>query len=801
MALDIISKLNLDMKAPNAEIAYGNQYDSAGHINAQLLNDGEKWFVPSGAIAIVSYMKSDRIGGYYDTTLKGEAAVAFVSSSDRSLITIALDAQTMTTLGNVSMQVNFYQNNQRLSTFAFILNVKASPITAGNIDSKWFGNLLLLSGLVVDNTLSVVGAAADAKTTGDKINDLDSKIDNSIESIANDLDAEISRSISAENRKVNKPDNIPDGTSGQLLRTNGDGTTEWVSVGTPTDVQVGVQVENWLNAHPEATTTVQDNSIVLEKINDSLKGLLINPDTFSGNNDYQKLQAAIDRAIENDYATIVISRKYDITGYELKINKGLYQRPTALRKKLTIIGFDKGEIYKGDSGYVFTGDQVETSSQFACGDFQCINLTVRGAISVGNAKSEYPTWNTRCSVFDCHKLIRLATFGCNFAMVGTVFDGSESNSRTNNMQSIVNFGDLCTYSYAYYKIGSSWVITSYGCTIENCGYGYVSVGSPTITELHIKDCTIEACYIAAIYLEPIDQSIGGMANLEVDGCYFETNGIYESSEQNVTYDIYVHFRFQYNIVITNNHFAPSPYGHCIDLLLRNSAYHIDDNDCTSASTGAYLVFFDTSALAQRVKLYYSNNHVSSIALTNRPDLFVYIGKDTFISYDGIASNSLPSNLDNFTNVGGKSIVNIYTSDQASNLPPNETEGQVITIESITGSLIQLFNGKSSKRMWQRSRFSGVGWTGWAPLSGSVSFEKSGLTSGVPVDLPFTIGVKSMVSVDLIFRSTAVASLHGIGNVVNPGATQFTPYFFNTDGSGQSDRTDIQAVFTITPMYQ
>ena len=234
MALDIISNISLDMKAPNAVRVYASQYDSVGKIRAQLLNNGTRWTVPTGAIAQVSYQKSDRIGGYYDTTFFRETAVTV--ESDRSIITIVLDPQTMTTAGNVNMQVNFIDSSKRLSTFSFILQVQSSAITASNAESKWFINLLATSGILVDTTLNIAGAGADAKATGTAIN-----------------------------KKVNKPTSSPNGTSGQLLRTNGDGTTTWVTQGTPTDAQVGTAVNEWLDEHPEATTTVQDNSLTTAK--------------------------------------------------------------------------------------------------------------------------------------------------------------------------------------------------------------------------------------------------------------------------------------------------------------------------------------------------------------------------------------------------------------------------------------------------------------------------------------------------------------------------------------------------------
>ena len=66
--------------------------------------------------------------------------------------------------------------------------------------------------------------------------------------------------------KVIKPSTSPNGTNGQILRTKGDGTTEWVDVGLPTDAQTAAAVSDWLDDHPEATTTVEDGSVTLAKL-------------------------------------------------------------------------------------------------------------------------------------------------------------------------------------------------------------------------------------------------------------------------------------------------------------------------------------------------------------------------------------------------------------------------------------------------------------------------------------------------------------------------------------------------------
>lgn len=190
MALNIISNVQLDMKAPNTVIVYANQYDSAGSVKAQLLNSGESWSVPAGAKAVVMFKKSDNIGGFYDVTEFGVAAVEI--DSDRSIIYINYDPQVLTTAGRVAVQINFYQNDQRLSSFAFYTDVQASAVTSGEIASSWLFNILSQeiaqtltvattpqamtdwleanitqeTGYVIDNTLTVAGAASDAQATG-----------------------------------------------------------------------------------------------------------------------------------------------------------------------------------------------------------------------------------------------------------------------------------------------------------------------------------------------------------------------------------------------------------------------------------------------------------------------------------------------------------------------------------------------------------------------------------------------------------------------------------------------------------
>lgn len=82
-----------------------------------------------------------------------------------------------------------------------------------------------------------------------------------------------------ENLKINKPldtKNKPiNGTSGQILQTNGDGTTQWVNPNLPTNEQTAQALSTWLIEHPEATTTVEDGSLTETKFTDELQLLTI----------------------------------------------------------------------------------------------------------------------------------------------------------------------------------------------------------------------------------------------------------------------------------------------------------------------------------------------------------------------------------------------------------------------------------------------------------------------------------------------------------------------------------------------
>ena len=102
--------------------------------------------------------------------------------------------------------------------------------------------------------------------------------------------------------KVSRPLDDPNGSDGEILQSLGDGRTRWTPFAAPSDAQVGASVAAWLDAHPEATTSVQDGSITREKI---AGGVLpfVTPEMFGAlgdgeHDDSAAIQAAFDTGLD-----------------------------------------------------------------------------------------------------------------------------------------------------------------------------------------------------------------------------------------------------------------------------------------------------------------------------------------------------------------------------------------------------------------------------------------------------------------------------------------------------------------------
>lgn len=123
----------------------------------------------------------------------------------------------------------------QIQTRLDVLETEGSPGTGGT------------SAVGLDTTLTVPGKAADAKAVGDALVELEAQIPKGGVG-----------GVSDYTELTNKPK-----ING--VEVSGDKTGADYGIGNPTDEQVATSVEAWLDAHPEATTTVADGSINPDK--------------------------------------------------------------------------------------------------------------------------------------------------------------------------------------------------------------------------------------------------------------------------------------------------------------------------------------------------------------------------------------------------------------------------------------------------------------------------------------------------------------------------------------------------------
>lgn len=146
-------------------------------------------------------------------------------------------------------------------TVRFVVRMIITDSSTGEVQQAFdttIGKAQSLEGLLVDvpTDEKVYDIVAQLKT------DLTDHVNNLLKTIPEDYN-ELTKNVKD---KVDKP-SVAD--NNKIPRANG-GEVEWVEVGQPTDEQTNSAVANWLNDHPEATTTVQDGSITDIKINESL---------------------------------------------------------------------------------------------------------------------------------------------------------------------------------------------------------------------------------------------------------------------------------------------------------------------------------------------------------------------------------------------------------------------------------------------------------------------------------------------------------------------------------------------------
>lgn len=158
----------------------------------------------------------------------GYSALATCDPSNNS-VTVQLTEQMTAVAGRQPYEITITESTGRMITTTFVLDVHRAALDADTVES---------------------------------------------ESVIREVDAVVEDYMNEHGLDYVQYPVYPDskyGTAGQSLRTKGDGTTEWADVGLPTDEQTQEAVNEWLDEHPEATTTVQDGSLTETKFSEALK--------------------------------------------------------------------------------------------------------------------------------------------------------------------------------------------------------------------------------------------------------------------------------------------------------------------------------------------------------------------------------------------------------------------------------------------------------------------------------------------------------------------------------------------------
>lgn len=152
-----------------------------------------------------------------------------------------------------------------------------------------------IDSMVVDDTLTQQGVAADSKTVGDRFSQLSEEIAN--------LDV---RSI-ADIQKTASELLVDTYT---ITYTDGTSSTFQVTNGSSDEAYIASVIRAWLDEHPEATTTVQNGVITYEKLADDVKEVIDKASKSGGGYKYEYIGCPFP-ALDNYQSWPIAGVQYD----------------------------------------------------------------------------------------------------------------------------------------------------------------------------------------------------------------------------------------------------------------------------------------------------------------------------------------------------------------------------------------------------------------------------------------------------------------------------------------------------------
>lgn len=231
----------------------------------------------------------------------------------------------------------------------------------------------------------------------------------------------------------------------------------------------------------------------------------IDPENELGNNDYEKLQNAINKSIsllKNKVKCIIkLNRIYDITGYTLTVDKPV------TREKLIITG-SKGGIRKNDKGFIFKKGSVDYVTDIELRDTNILSITP-----------------STTNIFKSPDFINVTISRCKIENINIIVDSEMYMQNIHLDDSLVTGG-----SGDLFRAGGFYGLFLKGNTIEHRTNGYV------INQL--DRANDELLYNRCFNIDVTNNLIegftdGGIANLYRIGKVNISNNYFEAMVNNI----------------------------------------------------------------------------------------------------------------------------------------------------------------------------------------------------------------------------------------------------------------------------
>lgn len=240
----------------------------------------------------------------------------------------------------------FRLSNQRWYTTSLSNNGKyTSPLNISDIISAGADEITIVGRNVQDGSIvptegvhfNVYSYGAQIKENANDIK----KIENRLTTDEGEIE-DIQTSITLiDNKKLPfplHPNNTVDfGTYGKIAASNGIGGTQWVDPVSPNQDEIEQALENWIDAHPGSTATVNDNSLTAKKLATGCLGF-VTPEMYGAigdgaADDTDALQDAVDYAAQ--YGFYVLATHHYLISERITVKNGTH-----------ILGFGRGKIIK-----------------------------------------------------------------------------------------------------------------------------------------------------------------------------------------------------------------------------------------------------------------------------------------------------------------------------------------------------------------------------------------------------------------------------------------------------------------------